>query len=668
MDENSSAATISDFTLSNLSISSTECQNNNLNQTEEIIKFYSKHNLTFSALKDTYELAGKNKSQYFISKDIDKYTKYDYFLNIWCCKCKIYKSFKHENKKKYCDGCLSELKPKETNYFVHIPLKQQLMDLVTQNYEEIMKYNEKMIETNNNANISDIHNCSVYLKNLANSPNKIPLSLVVNIDGVKVFNFGADSLWPVQLYLNFLPPRIRYLKNNILLIGLYYGSSANLDIHSLMLPICQEMNDLSVGFRIKKKPEICFLPVITHAAMDLPAKHKLLCFKQYNSEFGCTICTQKGESINNKSGKGKTKRFLYTSKLCPLRTHEETVDIMVSIKPNERKKGIKGIKDISPLVSLQKFNLIEGFGTDYMHGILRGAFFKEVELWLETGNNSKEYYIQPKKREIINKRISKIQGTSEMNKPRSIDHFATFKAHELREFLLYYFPVILDGIVLNKYLNHLKILSECTYVLLKSKISTNDIEMCEKKIEEYVHTFEVLYKKSNVTINVHMLRHLTSNVKNLGPLWSFSTFGFESNNGVLKRHVKGARNVISQVTKKYILNQSSFSTHSKLKLPTMLLGKSKLIKICGLHKSAFNNLLDADEINIHASINKGSTKFTSTYYSLTTSIDYFVMFINNNIGKALYYFNHDEKIYVLIELYNQTKEGHSHFFKIRTSN
>ena len=41
--------------------------------------------------------------------------------------------------------------------------------------------------------------------------------------------------------------------------------------------------------------------------------------------------------------------------------------------------------------------------------------------------------------------------------------------------------------------------------------------------------------------NVHQLLHLADCVRNLGPLWSYSCFMFESLNGKLKRHCHGTQ-------------------------------------------------------------------------------------------------------------------------------
>jgi thiol-disulfide isomerase/thioredoxin len=192
MEPNISADTISDISLPNLSISSSEFNESApLNDTTDIVRFYSKHNTTLSALKDAFMLAGKKKSTYFIKKDIERHVGYNYFFHIWCDRCKTYKAFSRKTKKMTCSDCFKEMKLKETNYFVFIPLKQQLIKILDKYNDEILKYRNEKSANNMHSNISDIYDGSIFQNILRELPDKFPLSLVLNIDGVKIFNFGA---------------------------------------------------------------------------------------------------------------------------------------------------------------------------------------------------------------------------------------------------------------------------------------------------------------------------------------------------------------------------------------------------------------------------------------------------------------------------------------------
>lgn len=52
---------------------------------------------------------------------------------------------------------------------------------------------------------------------------------------------------------------------------------------------------------------------------------------------------------------------------------------------------------------------------------------------------------------------------------------------------------------------------------------------------------------NSCTMNVHLLRHLVTCVRNWGPLWVYSCFSFESMNGHLKALFHGSRDMSKQV-------------------------------------------------------------------------------------------------------------------------
>lgn len=50
-----------------------------------------------------------------------------------------------------------------------------------------------------------------------------------------------------------------------------------------------------------------------------------------------------------------------------------------------------------------------------------------------------------------------------------------------------------------------------------------------------------------MSINVHLLLHLPDAVKELGPLWVYSCFHFEGQNGILKNLIHGTQKVDIQL-------------------------------------------------------------------------------------------------------------------------
>lgn len=60
-----------------------------LNNTRDIIEFYSKNNVTLNALTATYALMGKNRSKYLVKKDIASHSKLTFKLYIKCDECDV---------------------------------------------------------------------------------------------------------------------------------------------------------------------------------------------------------------------------------------------------------------------------------------------------------------------------------------------------------------------------------------------------------------------------------------------------------------------------------------------------------------------------------------------------------------------------------------------------
>lgn len=98
--------------------------------------------------------------------------------------------------------------------------------------------------------------------------------------------------------------------------------------------------------------------------------------------------------------------------------------------------------------------------------------------------------------------------------------------------------------------------SESIYIFLQTSISSEEFKKAGDSLLLFVQKFEILYGIENMVYNVHLLKHLQESVKNCGPLWAYSNFCFESNNGVLSSYVNGTTDVEKQIIWKYLLSMS----------------------------------------------------------------------------------------------------------------
>lgn len=226
--------------------------------------------------------------------------------------------------------------------------------------------------------------------------------------------------------------------------------------------------------------------------------------------------------------------------------------------------------------------------------------------------------------------------------------------------LLYYFPVCLPGCVPDVYVKHVRLLSAALYILLKSTITRQEIDEAEKMLFRFVGQHQMLFGKEHMVMNIHLLKHLVESVRDLGPLWSHSAFPFERNNGVLLNKVNGTTDVLLQISSKYCLSKSVVDhgiSMRKVKSnhrEKILLGRSvklvekslRLVNVESLKGVDLSNI----ELSVHKRIKLRNKIYTSTSYTLPKkSADYFIGLENGMIGKAKFYFESNDKMFVVME-------------------
>lgn len=603
-------------------------------------------------------------------KSIWKLTKkkLDYNILLICANCD---EINQDNTVCAC-GQNIEMDSKKNNFIVHFDLVAQIQRILDRNFDTIISYSNRERAADV---MTDIDDGNGYKKISEKLKHVNILPFTMNLDGAQIYKSSSKSLWPVQLYLNFLPPNIRFLHENIIVSTVYFGQKKP-NITDLLYPLATEFdkfNDHPIAL-YRNHQFFNFVPVVIQCVCDLPARAEVQCFKGPTGKNACSYCHHAGIAIKNHS-KGTTIRYTKTSSSPPMRTHNETLSISQEILANDGKDSIHGIKGQSALFMFDHINIIDSIPTDYMHNVLLGTMKDLVEIWLGKKRIPQTPYPNFKiktvaARKLLEQRILNLKPHVTFNrKPRSIFEIANFKAIELQNLMFYYLRYTLVGILPSRLVKNFEKLSAAIYILCKKNIPKDEIPLACEMLIEFADEFENIYGAGAVTMNVHILRHYRHIVDNCGPLWSYSMFGFESNIGHLKKYICGTTDVLSQISNKYVISRHFGEKNNVHENCNDGFFQRSTVCVKPEHFAA----LETEEVSLYgnrmqiwrrARIN--GQIITSTHAKETKSIDYFVKCKNDRMGKILFFFEHNSTSKLLLHVY-ETNYQNFHWIEVKPS-
>ena len=270
---------------------------------------------------------------------------------------------------------------------------------------------------------------------------------------------------------------------------------------------------------------------------DLPAKAAVLSSKQFNGEYGCSVCTHPGQRLSNGAR-------VYLPQKYDDRTH---TSVVAAARAAQRcNSAVEGVKGISPLAPYM--DLVISIPIDYMHAVLEGVVRMLLKKWFLSANHREPYYLG-RAADAIDDQLMKQHPPHEFSRPpRSIQkHMNYWKASELRSWLLYYsLPLLLNHLP-PLYWHHYALLMCAIYLLLKDPVLPVEVDAAEQMLWDFYALLPELYGDKCCTANAHLLSHLTKYVCLWGPLWTHSSFGYENKNGHIKHLIHNKSDVVTQL-------------------------------------------------------------------------------------------------------------------------
>lgn len=335
----------------------------------------------------------------------------------------------------------------------------------------------------------------------------------LNIDGLPISKSSKSQIWPIlgKIYGDkALTPFV---------ISAYHGYSKPSSVEKFLLPFCQEYNILRQRGLIFDKKR--YTVQIRSVICDSSARAFVTCVKSHNGYFGCGKCMQEGTYSNH--------HMLFLESTAPLRTDE---DFKNRIQEDHH-------TGVSPFESIQ-LPMVSRFPLDYMHLVCLGITKKLLLLWLSGYQTSR---LNGRKIAELSEMLitmSKWVPKEFARKPRSVDELNRWKATELREFLLYLGPIVLQNILPGDNLLHFNALNCAIQILCHPMDCFRNNQYSTDLLIQFVQIFKQLYGNDAIIYNVHNLLHINEDVLIFGPLDNFSAFPFENYMQSIKKMLRKA--------------------------------------------------------------------------------------------------------------------------------
>lgn len=118
----------------------------------------------------------------------------------------------------------------------------------------------------------------------------------------------------------------------------------------------------------------------------------------------------------------------------------------------------------------------------------------------------------------------------------------------LRHFNCYYPRWVSD--------EHFMLFSKAIFTLCLTNVTLSLVAHAEQLLLHFCVKFGKLCSERYQTANWHSLLQMPEDVRNLGPLWTHSTFPFENLNGELLKLFHGTQNIVFQIVSAVNINRA----------------------------------------------------------------------------------------------------------------
>lgn len=399
------------------------------------------------------------------------------------------------------------------------------------------------------------------LRTLEKYCNVCPKSVAVlfNTDGISLAESSKGQMWPILLALD-----IDEARSEPFIVGAHYGMNKPIDANEFIKKTVLELKHLMAN-GINFKGALCdveFKVVIC----DSPARCFVSFTKGHSGYFSCSKCVQEGVFLNH---------VILPEIDSPLRSDET---FKQRLHP-EHHTGSSLLEDL-------EIGMVSQIALDYMHLVCLGVVKRLISNLLK---GPLTYRITAQSKKSIDDMMVQFKNyvpKEFSRKLRPLENFPKYKATEFRLFLLYVGPVVLKNNISFDFYKHFLSLSIGIRVLCDPSLCFSMNDFANTLLVSFVEQYKEMYGLQGLTFNIHNLIHLANEVKNLGPLDSFSCFPFENYLKNLKYKIKTAPKPLHQLVNR--LHEENSLPLQKKEIKTFpIIHRSKSSKITRIEFNGF---------------------------------------------------------------------------------
>lgn len=212
-------------------------------------------------------------------------------------------------------------------------------------------------------------------------------------------------------------------------------------------------------------------------------------------------------------------------------------------KEIERNYGVK----YSLLFELPYYDTVRFLALDPMHLLFLGIAKHTLKTWTTLGIINDSHF------NIIQERVNKLFIPSTLGRiPLKLSSgFAQLTADQWKNWICIFSPYSLYGILPLEHWYCWWLFIQACHMICKKRVSLSECKQGQAFIVEFCKSFENLYGKENLVINMHLACHLHECMMDYGPLHAFWCFGFERFNGILGSYPNNHQNISVTIMKKF---------------------------------------------------------------------------------------------------------------------